>query len=59
MCPDIEFFSGLYFPIFILFSHFPTVFSPKMGKHGPEKTPYLNKFRTVQKKSKVAINTFL
>ena len=29
-CPNKEFFSGPYFP----------VFSPKTGRYGPEKTPY-------------------
>ena len=33
-CPNVEFFSGPYFP----------VFSPNAGKYGPEKTPYLDTF---------------
>ena len=32
-------FSGPYFP----------VFSPNTGKYGPEKTPYLDTFRVVEK----------
>ena len=32
-------FSGPYFPAF--------VFSPKAGKYGPEKTPYLDTFHAV------------
>ena len=44
-------FSGPYFPAFGLntekyfVSYF--VFSPNVGKYGPEKTPYLDKFHTV------------
>ena len=38
-------FSGSYFPVFGL----------NTGKYGPEKTPYLGTFHTMQKYSKVAI----
>ena len=37
-CPNADFFSGPYFP----------VFSPNTGKYGPEKTPYLDTFHSVE-----------
>ena len=37
-CPNTEFFSGPYFPVFI----------PNTGKCGPGKTPYLDTFYAVQ-----------
>ena len=36
-CPNTEFFSGPYL----------SVFSPNVGKYGPEKTPYLDTFQAV------------
>ena len=36
-CPNMEFFSGPYFPIF----------SPNVGKYRPEKPPYLGTFHAV------------
>ena len=36
-CPNTEFFSGPYFP----------VFRPNTGKYGPEKLPYLDTFHEV------------
>ena len=36
-CPNTEFFSGPYFP----------VFSSNTGKYGPEKSPYLHTFHAV------------
>ena len=36
-CQNTKFFSSPYFP----------VVSPKTGKYGPEKTPYLDKFHIV------------
>ena len=36
-CPNTEFFSGPYFP----------VFNPNTGKYGPEKSPYLDTFHSV------------
>ena len=43
----MEFFSGLYFPVFGLNTEIYFVFSPNTGKYGPEKTPYLDTFYTV------------
>ena len=36
-CPNMEFFSGSYFPVFGL----------NTGKYGPEKTSYLDTFQAV------------
>ena len=41
-CPNTEFFLVRIFPHF---SH--SVFSPNVGKYGPEKTPYLDNFHAV------------
>ena len=38
-CPNTEFFSGPYFP----------VFGPNAGKYGLEETPYLDTFHAVYK----------
>ena len=35
-CPNTEFFSGPYFP----------VFCPNWGKYGPDETPYLHTFHS-------------
>ena len=44
-------FCGLYFPAFRLnteyLSAFSSAFSLNAGKHGPEKTPYLDTFHAV------------
>ena len=40
-------FSGPYFPTFRLNTERYGVFSPKAGKYGPEKTPYLDTFHEV------------
>ena len=40
-----EVFSGPYFPAFV--SPYLSVFSPNAGKHGPEKTSYLDTFHAV------------
>ena len=39
-------FSGPYFPIFGLNTEI-YIFSPNIGKYGPEKTPYLDTFHAV------------
>ena len=41
------FFSGPYFLVLALNMEIYIVFSPNAGKHGPEKTPYLNTFHAV------------
>ena len=45
-CPNMDFFSGLYFPAFGLNTEI-SVFSENAGKCGPEKTPYLDTFHVV------------
>ena len=42
-CPNMEFFLVRIFP----YSEYLSVFSPNAVKYGPEKTPYLDTFRTV------------
>ena len=46
--------SGPYFPAFRLNTKrsYLSVFSPNAGKYGPEKTPYLDTFHTVDTKIK-------
>ena len=41
-------FSGPYFPAFGLNKERYGVFSPNVGKYGPEKAPYLDTFHAVQ-----------
>ena len=46
-CPNTEFLLVLSFPAFGLNTLYLSVFSPNAGKHGPEKTPYLDTFHAV------------
>ena len=46
-CPNTDFFSGPYFPVFGLNTERYAVFSPNAEKCGPEKTPYLYTFHAV------------
>ena len=45
-------FSDLYFPAFGLnterYTKYLSIFSPNMGKYGPERTPYLDNFHAVK-----------
>ena len=44
---QIRSFSGPYFPAYTRDTEYLSVFSPNKGKHGPEKTPFLDTFHKV------------
>ena len=58
-CPDMEFFSGPYFPAFGLNTEYLPVFSPNAGKYGPEKTPPLDTFHAVSSELGVTGSSFM
>ena len=43
-CPNTQFFSCPYFPVFGLNTPYLSVFSPNAGKYGLEKNPNLDSF---------------
>ena len=58
-CPDMEFFSGPYFPAFGLNPGHLPVFSPNAGNYGPEKTPPLDTFHAVSSELGVTLSTLM
>ena len=55
--PKYVVFSGPYFPAYTRDTEYLSVFSPNKGKHGPEKTPFLDTFHKVYENQTISVSS--